>query len=189
MSVSRDYYETADYTARALGAKGAVKNITSSNPPISDSSTWLVSFETVEGRWKLNGDASYVVIVDPDGGVDAQPYDLCSRGVFAVNIVQSVTGRSVIAPHSRYEMKRANENGEKDARARFRRGMRALTDNPSKISTWRDLDSNQVWEAIEYLAGEQYPHTLRAAHVPLVIFDVYDDAYYQTAVDLVATIR
>lgn len=190
MSTSRDYFETAEATARVLETKRAVKNVTSSKPPINGDMTWSVSFDTLTGTWKVYGDETYGTIYEPRNGYDSRPYDLCSRGVFATIIVQSVTGRTSIAPYSRYEMKRAAENGEHDARARFRRAMTLLTDNPSVLSgTWRGLDNAEIWEQIESLAGPTYPNSLREARVPLIIHDAYDDAYYETATNLVATIR
>lgn len=189
MSASRDFFETADAVARVLEINGAVNNRTSSPAPINGEMTWTMHFYALDGQWEINGDETYFTLITPEGGVDARPYDLAPRGVFATIIVQALTGKTYIPARTRREIKAAEQSGENDARSRFRRGMRAIMDSTIAIEAWTNLEDSEVWERIEVAAGMVYPNSLRVACVPLQTFDVYDDAYYQAAYDLVHTIR
>lgn len=116
------------------------------------------------------------------------------RALLGHDLSLAIIGQPGIPPVSRREVKAALTSAHRDAAAIFTIGMARMT--PADRPAFEALeDDSEKWEVLSMVAasvkGEPFCYlpTWRSSCVPFHVFDIYDDALIEAAVEYMATVK
>lgn len=119
----------------------------------------------------------------------------CDTRTLSTAICHALIGRGTIPPQSRRTVRDVLNAARRNAEHHFREGVYYLLSARDSTEWWAISDPSDRWDQIVGAFNQKtgsaslsFMHTWRTLGVPLVIIDIYEDAYIERAQELLATI-
>lgn len=113
----------------------------------------------------------------------------------SVAVTHALIGRGTVPPQSRRTVRDVLNAARRNAEHHFREGVYYLLSARDSTEWWAISDPSDRWDQIVGAFNQKtgsaslsFMHTWRTLGVPLVVIDIYEDAYIERAQELLATI-
>lgn len=207
------FYDVSRFTFRALATVVTDLNVFGEEPPTDESSSWAVRAVQKIGETYVG----WHVVCDEDGVVDisrsvsfltpdSQPIehsvilyggalDVVTLSFLSSLLSETVIGIPYVPMRSRKEAKDWVQVARKDASHIYEKGMARILAEGVNGNGWREGDEAERWDVIQENAEVSVGHGLgrhkegwRKVGVVFYSVNVYDDAFFERASELMSTI-